>query len=120
MRKIAIVSAWRGLVVLLGVIIFLAACQPVKRPQREMFDSAEKAYRDGNYLLARERYEVFRKTFPEHQLASLAEQRIVNIKRELQTVMKRKYGSKPINLRPVSAEESSQDSGGIVRPLPPR
>lgn len=104
---------------LLTLLLTLLACQPPRRPQRELFDEAEIAYRSGNYDLAIEHYEAFRKTFPDHTLAPLAQQRINNIEREVNSVMQRKIGTKPIYLRPVDLNETTEVSGGVVHALPP-
>ena len=107
------------LLLLAVVSLILIACQPPRRPQRELFDEAEIAYRSGNYDLAIEHYEAFRKAFPDHTLAPLAQQRISNIEREVNSVMQRKIGTKPIYLRPVDLNETTEVSGGVVHALPP-
>lgn len=78
-----------------------AACQPATKPHREVFEEAETAYRAGHYDRALERYEVFLKSSPDHQLAPLAQQRILSIERELEVVMGRREGPRPIYLRPI-------------------
>jgi hypothetical protein len=90
----------------LGTLLLLAACQPPRTPERAIFDQGETAYRQGNFDLALERYEAFLKAAPGHQLAPLAQQRILVIERELEAVMGRKIGPRPIYLRP--SEEDLQ------------
>lgn len=83
----------------------ISACQPRPVPEREIFDEAEDAYRAGDYDRALERYEAFLKTAPDHQLAPIAQQRVLSIERELEVVMGRTNGPRPFYLRPISNDD---------------
>jgi len=100
----------------LALAVAASACQPATKPHREVFEEAEQAYRAGHYDRALERYEVFLKNSPDHQLAPLAQQRILSIERELEVVMGRREGPRPIYLRPVGDEPegplSNDESSG--------
>ena len=97
--RVLVRSALLGLAAIF--VLVTSACKPERRPAREVFNEAEEAYRAGAYDEALERYEQFLREAPEHQLAPLAQQRVLNIERELEVIMGRRNGPRPIYLRPV-------------------
>lgn len=106
------------LITLLGVAPVTLACQPERTPQRHLFDQGDAAFRKGHYDLALEHYKAFVKAAPNHQLAPLAQQRIVNIERQLEHVLGRKNGPRPIYLRPTvrDPDEELPEEGPLSGP----
>lgn len=84
----------RLLIVLLPVILCLG-CQRDKIKPITYFDTAESAYRAGQYEVAHSNYTMFLKQNPDPQLARLAERRIHGIERELECILGQKSGPRP-------------------------
>lgn len=83
--------------VFLGLLgLMLLACQPMLEPSRQVFDQAEDAYRSGQYDKAHQKYAQFLKQNPDPQLARLAERRILSIEREIESVLGKKSGPRPV------------------------
>lgn len=87
--------------------LFLLACQPPFEPSRQVFDRAEDAYRSGQYDIAHQKYAQFLKQNPDPQLARLAERRILSIEREIESVLGKKSGPRPVF---VNREDSASET----------
>ena len=78
-------------------------------PSRQYFDTAEEAYKSGQYEVAHQNYSVFLRLNPDPQLARLAERRILSIEREMECVLGQKTGPRPAYVnRDESGETPSQ------------
>lgn len=75
--------------------LFLAGCQMQSGHVETYFETAETAYRAGQYELAHQNYSAFLKQNPDPQLARLAERRILSIEREIECVLGQKTGPRP-------------------------
>ncbi len=67
-------------------------CQMQTARIESYFETAENAYRAGQYELAHQNYSAFLKLNPDPQLARLAERRILAIDREIECVLGQKSG----------------------------
>lgn len=114
-----LVALWLASLLGFGALLVGSGCQPQRHPERELFDEAEAAYRNGHYDRAIEHYEAFLKASPDHQLARLAQERILNIERELEVVMGRRNGPRPIYLRPVIENPGSGNDARRTAPNGP-
>ncbi|MFA5623777.1 MAG: tetratricopeptide repeat protein [Bradymonadales bacterium] len=74
----------------------ILSCQPPSVPSRVLFDEAELAYKTGQYERASHLYSEFLKSDPDPQLARLAERRSLSIEREIDNVMGKKDGPRPV------------------------
>lgn len=66
------------------------------KPSRVLFDEAEEAYKSGQYERATMLYAEFLKSDPDPQLARLAERRSLSIEREIDNIMGKKDGPRPV------------------------
>ena len=83
---------------------FLSACQEMQERPVSYFETAEQAYRVGQYEVAHQNYSAFLKHNPDPQLVRLAERRILSIEREIECVLGQSSGPRPAY---VSQEDSS-------------
>lgn len=81
----------------------LCGCQLQTSRVESYFETAEAAYKAGQYELAHQNYSAFLKQNPDPQLARLAERRILAIEREIECVLGQKSGPRPAY---VNQEES--------------
>ena len=81
-------------------------CQPSAATETRSFESAEQAYRSGQYRQALDGYELFLKRYPNSPLAEVASTRIRCVNREVRGMLGRK--NMP---RPMYRGESSQVVG---------
>ena len=78
-----------------GVACLLCACQERMERPVSYFETAEQAYRIGQYEVAHQNYSAFLKQNPDPQLARLAERRILSIEREIECVLGQSSGPRP-------------------------
>lgn len=94
---------------------FLTGCQSSRPTETALFEQAEVHYRLGNYDAALSGYQAFLRTYPLSPLASTAEMRLRNIRREVSSVMGRQGMPRPVY-------HGSRHSGSTTtssRELPP-
>ncbi|MBR4986052.1 MAG: hypothetical protein IKY83_09975 [Proteobacteria bacterium] len=70
-------------------------CQDRHERPVSYFETAEQAYRVGQYEVAHQNYSAFLKQNPDPQLARLAERRILSIEREIECVLGQSSGPRP-------------------------
>lgn len=78
-----------------------------------MFEAAEVNYREGDYSAALEGYQDFLRRYPASPLATTAEMRVRNIRREVSSLMERTGSPRPTyhgSRRSQSKAESSEIS----------
>ena len=80
---------------LLCTALILLGCQGEKVRAVSYFETAEDAYRAGQYEIAHQNYSAFLKLNPDPQLARLSERRILAIEREIECVLGQKSGPRP-------------------------
>ena len=91
------------------------------RPQ-SFFETAENAYRVGDYETAHQYYSLFLRQAPDPQLARLAERRMITIEREIECVLGQKSGPRVCPpgrdarkcARPVSARPQSEQPRALA------
>ena len=83
---------------LMSMLIFssMTACGIQNNPSESYFETAENAYRAGQYEIAHQNYTAFLKQNPDPQLARLAERRIWSIMREFDCVQGQESGPRPV------------------------
>ena len=74
------------------------ACNDTYQEETDLFEEAERHYQHGDYEGAVERYEEFLIRHPRSQLAPIAEQRILIVRSELDSVMERRNVEPPIRV----------------------
>ena len=96
------------------------SCQPATFNERDFFDSAENAYKEGNYEEATTQYKKFLESSPDPQLARLAERRLLAIEREIDNVMSRKNGPRPVYMNNDPDMQETKDPGLFFQKKQPR
>ncbi|MBQ9816575.1 MAG: tetratricopeptide repeat protein [Proteobacteria bacterium] len=107
-----------GLLIGICSVMAIAACQPQQSIRANVyFETAEAAYRSGQYESAHQNYSAFLKQNPDPQLSRLAERRILAIEREIECVMGQKSGPRPayVNQEEVSGTTPSQHPRVLYR-----
>lgn len=97
-----------GAIVVL-IVTFSNACNRVSPPETDKFQQAETCLRRGDYDEAIRLYHEFLHDEPNSPFAHVAQERLLNIDRELESVMGRRPAPAPLYIRPVEPE--SDESG---------
>ncbi len=80
------------------ILLVAVACNPPQSSQREIFDRAEEAYKEGRHQDATNDYSLFLASDPDPQLARLAERRKLSIQREIEQILGRQQEPRPVYL----------------------
>ena len=91
----AAARAWRLLSVFL-LSLGIPGCHGEEVRPQSFFETAENAYRVGDYETAHQYYSLFLRQAPDPQLARLAERRMLSIEREIECVLGQKSGPRPV------------------------
>lgn len=86
------------------LLVGVVACDESPPRDTALFEQAEELLRGGDYEGASQAYEAFLSSHPASPLAPLAEQRLLNIDRELEAVMGRRAAPAPIYIKPAETE----------------
>lgn len=81
-------------------------CQEPGPPDSTLFERAEERMHAGDYEGARQNYTRFLEAQPTGPFSELARQRLVNIEREMDSVMGRRATPAPIYIRPPEPREA--------------
>lgn len=84
-----------------------SGCHSQASGHASYFETAETAYRSGQYEIAHQHYTAFIKQNPDPQLRRLAERRILAIEREIDCVLGQKSGPRPAYVNRDSADSSN-------------
>ena len=98
-------SSVRFILSLAFLVSLPVGCREEPPRDTTIFEQAEELLRDGDYEGATRAYHQFLELHPSSPLVPIARQRLLNIDRELEAVMGRRYAPAPIYIRPVETDD---------------
>lgn len=102
-------STIAGVLILVFTLFSAVACDGPRTTETQAFETAEAHYKGGDYEVALAGYESFLKLYPTSPLAGVARTRIRNIRREVDSMLGRSEGLRPVYHKP--GVHQGSDSG---------
>ena len=100
------------LLFLLAFGAFSSACEITFQEETELFERAEESYARGDYDGAVTFYRRFLELHPTSPLASIADQRLLTIERELDALMGRRGAPAPVYVSPHGSPSAVDETTG--------
>lgn len=96
------------------------ACDPRFEEETRLFERAEEHYKHGDYDGAQELYSRFLEQHPQSPFASVAQQRLRTMDREMDAVMGRRGAPAPVRVNPWAGFDTPQPESVPIHIDPPR